>query len=65
MTQLPNLLLESLISEPTGRDGAKRTRGPESDCAGAYEALNQPVRHWLGDRPTNFLNARLNAASDS
>ena len=22
-------------------------------------------RHWLGERPTNFLNARLNAASDS
>ena len=21
-------------------------------------------RHWLGERPTNFLNARLNAASD-
>ena len=29
--------------------------------------LNQwdPVRHWPGDWPTNFLNARLNAASDS
>ena len=24
-----------------------------------------PVRHWPGDWPTNFLNARLNAASDS
>lgn len=22
-------------------------------------------RHWLGERPTNLLNARLNAASDS
>jgi hypothetical protein len=25
----------------------------------------ETVRHWLGDRPTNFLKARLNAASDS
>jgi hypothetical protein len=25
----------------------------------------RPVLHWLGDLPTTFLNARLNAASDS
>jgi hypothetical protein len=38
MTQLPNLLLESLISEPTRRDGTSGTGGPEADCAGAYES---------------------------
>jgi len=28
-------------------------------------AQEDTVRHWLGDWPTNFLKARLNAASDS
>src|SRR5262249_5733787 len=71
MTQVPDFLLEiPNIRQPSAYSQARRrhwTGGPEADCAGRYEVRPyvEPVRHWLGERPTNFLNARLNAASDS
>src|SRR5690348_14333689 len=57
MTQVPNLLLESLIrerrGEPRGRDGASGTGGPEADCAGAYEPGLESARSPLAGRPAD------------
>ena len=33
--------------------------------SGLLRAQGVMARHWLGERPTSFLKARLNAASDS
>jgi len=66
MTELPDFLPETpnpiAFGLWMGRDD-----GPTAAVARTRVKSGQigPVRHWLGDRPTNFLNARLNAASDS
>ena len=39
--------------------------GSRSELVYTNGFQEETVRHWLGDRPTNFLKARLNAASDS
>jgi hypothetical protein len=78
MTEAPDFLLKNPetarppigrrdIAKGIARGIAKRQEGGRKQTApeDPYSAYIEPVRHWLGDRPTNFLNARLNAASDS
>jgi len=69
----------SFLREPFALDAAgqlrresERADGREAVASGAPRPfaclVHQPVsrnRHAVGDMPTDFLNARLNAASDS